>query len=132
MSQLIPSLYYLNLPKSYIEDKEDFYKSGIKEASKIRNLVTVCQRLFITSSKGVNLYLIGEKDIYEIDLIDKNSLVCKIFYLPKELRVDIYDGADPWNPIFMWKSKKCVYKNIPIIFDRVKSETLFLPLISVT
>ena len=130
MSQPIPSLGYLHYPKSYIEDKDDFYRSGIKEASRLRNLVTLCQRLFITSSKGVNLYLVGEKDIYCIELIDKDQLVCKLYYLPKDSRLDIYDGANPWEPIFMWKSKKCVYKNIPVIMERVKAESLFSPLLS--
>ena len=128
---MIPSIYYLNLPKSLIEDKNDFYQSGIKEASKIKNLITICQRIFVVPSKGVNLYLLGEKDRYCIELIDKDYLVCILYYLPKELRLDLYDGGSPHSPMFMWKSKKCVYKNIPISLDRVKTESLLLPLLSV-
>ena len=35
------SLSYLNLPEKYIEDKNDFFSSGIVEASKIAELVYV-------------------------------------------------------------------------------------------
>ena len=128
---LIPPTNYLRLPISIIEDKDDFYRSGIKESSKIRNLITTAQRIFVVPSKGVNLYLLGEKDVYCIEMIDKKSLVCKLYYLPKEFRLDLYDGRNPWEPMMMWKSKKCVYKNIPISLDRVKAESLFLPLLSV-
>ena len=128
---LVPSTRYLQLPQKLIEDKDDFYRSGIKEVSKIRNLITVCQRIFIVPSKGVNLYLLGDKDVYCIEMIDKNSLVCKLYYLPKEFRLDLYDGGNQWEPLFMWKSKKCVYKNIPISLDKTKAESLFLPLLAV-
>ena len=105
---IIPSLKYLNLPVRLIENKEDFYRSGIKEASKIRNLITTGQRIFVVPSKGVSLYLLGDKDVYCIDFIDKKSLVARLYYLPKEFRLDLYDGGNPETPIFMWKSKKCV------------------------
>ena len=81
--------------------------------------------------KGVNLYLLGDKDVYCIELIDKGSLVCKLYYLPKEFRLDLYDGGNPWEPMLMWKSKKCIHKNIPECLQRVKVETLFLPILSV-
>lgn len=131
MPMQIPSIHYLQLPSRFVKDKNDFYKSGIKEASKIRNLIITAQRLFIVSSKDANLYLLGEKDIYCIELLDRNSLVCKLYYLPKEYRLDLYDGLNKEVPMMMWKSKKCVYKNIPVSLDRVRSESLFLPLLSV-
>lgn len=128
---LLPSLDYLGLPSKYIEDKDDFYRSGIPEASKIRNLITTCQRLFIAPSSGINLYLLGEKDIYAIEVFDHKTLVCKLYYLPKQLRLDFFDGGDLSTPLFMWKSKKCVYKNIPISLDKTKAESLLLPLLSI-
>lgn len=128
---LLPSVHYLQLPHNLIEDKNDFYRSGIKEASKIRNLITTAQRIFVIPSKGVNLYLLGVKDAYCIELLDNNSLVCRLYYLPKEFRLDIYDGRSSSEPLFMWKSKKCVYKNIPTVLDRIKAESLFLPLLSI-
>ena len=125
-------LGYLGLPVQLIEDQEDFYRSGIKEASKIRNLISVCRRIFITNTKNIQLYLVGEKDIYRLDVWDNKKYVARIYYLPKEYRLDIFDGADPDSPMFMWKNKKCLYKNIPICLDVVKAESVFLPLISVT
>lgn len=131
---MIPSLDYLGLPEKLIEDKEDFYRSGIQEASRIRNLCTVCQRLFITNSRNIKLYLLGEKDIYRIDVFGSGTrgrLISQIYYLPKQLRLDIFDGGNPEAPLFMWKSKKCVYKNIPVLLDTIKVENMLLPLISI-
>lgn len=125
----LPSISYLNLPQSFIQDKDDFYKSGIKEATKIRNLITTAQRIFIVSSKGVNLYLLGEKDVYCVEIFDNKSLICKLYYLPKEHRLDLYDGSDPYSPMFVWKSKGCIYKNIPISLEKVRVESHFLPLL---
>ena len=131
---MLPSLDYLGLPEKLIEDKEDFYRSGIQEASRIRNLCTVCQRLFITNSRNIKLYLLGEKDIYRIDVFGsgtRGKLISQIYYLPKQLRLDIFDGENPGEPLFMWKSKKCIYKNIPVLLDTIKVENMLLPLISI-
>jgi hypothetical protein len=128
----LPSLDYLYLPGKLIEDREDFYRSGIKEASKIRNLCTICQRLFVTTSKKLNLYILGDKDVYRIDIHNKEGrLIAQVYYLPGQMRLDLYDGDDPRMPLFMWKSKKCVYKNIPVLLDTIKVETLLVPLISI-
>ena len=129
MSPLIPQTLYLQLPQRFIEDKDDFYKSGIKESSKIRNLITTVQRIFVVSSKGINLYLLGEKDAYCIEIFDRKTLIGKLYYFPKEFRLDFYDGGDPYTPMFVWKSKRCIYKNIPVSLERLKVETLFLPLL---
>lgn len=131
---MLPSLDYLGLPEKLIEDREDFYRSGIQEASRIRNLCTVCQRLFITNSRNIKLYLLGEKDIYRIDVFGsgtRGKLISQIYYLPKQLRLDIFDGGNPGDPLFMWKSKKCIYKNIPVLLDTIKVENMLLPLISI-
>ena len=61
-------LGYLGLPEKYIEDKDDFYRSGITEAPKIRSLCSTCQRIFVTRSSNIRLYLLGEKDIYRVDV----------------------------------------------------------------
>jgi hypothetical protein len=131
---MLPSLDYLGLPEKLIEDKEDFYRSGIQEASRIRNLCTVCQRLFITNSRNIKLYLLGEKDIYRIDVFEsgtRKKLISQLYYLPKQLRLDIFDGGNPGDPLFMWKNKKCIYKNIPVLLDTIKVENMLFPLISI-
>lgn len=126
------NLRYLNLPTKWIEDKEDFFRSGIKEASKIRNLLSTCQRIFVTNSQNVYLYLVGEADIYRIDILGvKKQPISHLYYLPKEYRLDIYDMNDPSMPMFMWKNKKCIMNNMPKLLEAVRVETLFLPLVSV-
>lgn len=126
------NLGYLSLPEKYIENKDDFYSSGIPEASKIRNLCSVCQRIFVTRSQNINLYLLGDKDVYRIDVFGSDkSLVAQIYYLPKQQRLDIFDGENLSYPLFMWKSKKCVYSGTQKILRVLKTESLLLPLVSV-
>ena len=129
----MPSLYYLRLPERLIEDPNDFYSSGIQEATKIRNLCTTCQRLFSTTTKNMELYLLGDRDIYRIDVYNTGipkMLVAQVYYLPKEMRLDLFDGENPRVPLYMWKSKKCVFKNVPIVLDTIKAETMLVSLIS--
>lgn len=129
---MIPNLDYLSFPRKLIEDKSDFYNSGIQEASKIRNLCNTCQRIFVTSSKNINLYLVGEKDIYQIDVLNnKKGLITTIYYLPKQMRLDLYDGESNAVPLFCWKSKQCIFKNISILLDTIKIEKLLNPLLSI-
>ena len=119
---------YLSLPQKYVENKEDFFRSGIAEVSKVRNLMTTCQRLFIANSKTTDLYLLGN-DVYKILVYDHKQLIATLYYLPKEYRLDLFDESD--KPMFVWVSKKCVYKSIPEFLSRVKAESLFLPLLAV-
>lgn len=125
-------LGYLGLPEKYIDDKDDFYRSGITEAPKIRSLCSTCQRIFVTRSSNIRLYLLGEKDIYRVDVFGGDKrLIAQLYYLPKQFRLDIFDGENPESPLFIWKSKKCVYSGVQKILKTIKVETLLLPLVSV-
>lgn len=131
---MIPNLNfnYLSFPRKLIEDKKDFYNSGIQESSKIRNLCNICQRIFVTNSKNISLYLVGEKDIYQIDVFNnKKKLIATIYYLPKQMRLDLYDGENDSMPLFCWKSKQCIYKNISILLETIKVENILSPLLSI-
>lgn len=124
---------YFSLPSKSIPDKTDFYKSGIKEATKVRNLITTTCRIFITNEKNIDLTLLGENnymiDVYSNDV--KKSHICTLIYIPGEFRLDIFDGSDTSTPVYVWKGKNCVVKNVPNILNVAKAETIFLPLISI-
>lgn len=114
-----------------IEDKADFYRSGIPEALKIRNLISTCQRIFVTTSKKIDLYLVGDKDVYRLDIFGSKNMISRLMYYPKQQLLELYDGKDVSIPLFVWKSKKCIQKNIPICLETLKVESLFLPILSV-
>jgi hypothetical protein len=124
--------WYFGLPEKMVEDKEDFYKSGIPEATKIRNIITTAQRLFVTSSRNIILSII-EGGCYKINVYrsgTEKSLISTLYYIPKEYRLDIYDGGNLETPLFVWSQKQCVTRNIGVVLGALKVETLLMPLVA--
>lgn len=130
------SFRYRYLSHRRVEDKDDFYSSGLPICSKIRNLCTICQQVFITNSNQVDLYVLGDtKDIsFMINILDAKGkrIVAQLYYIPNEYRLDLYDGDNSSYPIFVWKSKKCIQKNIPVCLETIGVEKMLQPLISIT
>ena len=122
---------YLGLPEKQIPDKEDFYKSGVKEASKIRSIIYTIQRLYVTQNKNILLSIIGDS-CYKIEIYGSGtkSLISILYYLPKEQRLDIYDSSDLSSPMFVWSGKQCILKNIGPTLSNLKIESLFLPIVA--
>lgn len=122
---------YIGLSEKPVEDKEDFYKSGIKEATKIRSIIYTAQRLFMTQNRNVHLSIVGDST-YKIVIYGsgRKSLISVLYYIPKEQRLDLYDGYDLRNPMFVWSGKQCVIKNISPTLEALKIETQFLPLVA--
>lgn len=124
--------WYFGLPEKMIEDKDDFYKSGIPEATKIRNIITTAQRLFVTPSRNIGLSII-EGGCYKISVYGsgtKKSLISTLYYIPKEYRLDVYDGEGLEVPLFVWSQKQCVVKNVGTVLGALKVETLLMPLVA--
>lgn len=124
--------WYFGLPEKIVEDKEDFYKSGIPEATKIRNIITTAQRLFVTSSRNIQLFII-EGGCYKIRVYGSGtgkSLISTLYYIPKEYRIDMYDGTSMESPLFVWSQKQCVVKNVGTVLSALKVDTLLMPLVA--
>lgn len=125
---------YLQSQVSPIKDRNDFFKSGIKGATTLRNLCSVCRRIFIVPDTSIKLSVIGDSGIYRIDIYDgsiRKTLIGRIYYIPNKRRLDIYD-SDTSIPLVAWKSKKCIWKNYSELLQKVNLENLFLPLVSLT
>ena len=123
---------YLKLQVYPVKDKNDFFKSGIKEATTLRNLCSVCRRIFVVPDTGIKLSVVGESGIYRIDVYDGNirkSIIGRIYYIPNNRRLDVYDDNGE-IPLVAWKSKKCIWKNYSTLLQKVNLENLFLPLVS--
>lgn len=123
---------YLKLQVYPVKDKNDFFKSGIKEATTLRNLCSVCRRMFVVPDTGIKLSVVGESGIYRIDIYDGNirkSIIGRIYYIPNNRRLDVYDDNGE-IPLVAWKSKKCIWKNYSTLLQKVNLENLFLPLVS--
>lgn len=125
--------WYFGLPEKMVEDKDDFYKSGIPEATKIRNIITTAQRLFVTSSRNISLSII-EGSCYKMCVYGSagtnKSLISTLYYIPKEYRLDIYDGSGLETPLFVWSQKQCIIKNVGSVLGALRVETLLMPLVA--
>ena len=123
---------YIGQPEKFIKDKNDFYKSGIKEASKIRSIISTLQRLFITQNRDILLYIVGDST-YKIEIYGSGinkSLISVLYYIPKEQRLDLYDGINLKYPLFVWSGKQCLIKNIGPTLETLKIENQFLPIVA--
>ncbi len=122
---------YLGLEEKLVQDKNNFFSSGIPSISKLRNLVGTAQRIFITSSRNVRLYILGDGDsYYKIELLKSNKeLITTLYYIPGETRLDVYD-SDSSSPLFVWIRKQCMIKNIGSTLSALGIEKQLLPLIA--
>lgn len=130
---MIKHFNYKYYQGKFIQNKNDFYNSGLPELSKIRNLCNILQRLFVTTDKFIDMYILDDNKSYKFEVYSssKKHLICTVYYLPKEYRLDFYDASDLDSPMFVWKSKKIEYSNLPESLKILKAETLLSPLISI-
>jgi hypothetical protein len=129
------SLRYLGLPTQPVKDKNDFFKSGVTGVSAVRGLCSTARRLFVVPDSCIFLSVVGDGDGFMIEVVtaDVNKrLLGKIYYLPGEKRLDVYDAADTGIPLVAWQNKKVAYRNFSELLQKVNMENLFLPLLNVT
>jgi hypothetical protein len=108
-----------------IPDKEDLFKSGIPEASKLRSMIYTLQRLFKTQVKDIKLSLIDDY-CFRVDVGNKTTL----FYIPGEQRLDLYDFGNLQTPLLVWFRKQVVINNLGPTLESLNVSSLFLPIIS--
>ena len=116
-----------------MSDKNSLYKSGAKKVDKVRSLINISKQLFIASDNNIKLSILGEdKNIYKITIIDelKKRLIVTLYYIPNDNRLDLWDPNED-KPIFVWKNKICILKNISEYLKKVNVEKLFSQLISI-
>lgn len=122
---------YLVFQFMEITDKADFYKTSSPEITKLKNLVSGCTRIFKVPDKNILVSVSkteGEK-VYKLEIIDQKKVsVGIVYYIPKEIRLDIYD-TNPQVPLVCWKNKRCVWKGFSDLLQRLDMERLFQPLI---
>ena len=124
---------YLGLDEYPVSDKNSLYKSGAKKVDKVRSLINISKQLFIASDNNIKLSILGEdKNIYKITIIDelKKRLIVTLYYIPNDNRLDLWNPNED-KPIFVWKNKICILKNISEYLKKVNVEKLFSQLISI-
>ena len=117
-----------------IVDKEDFFRSGLPEMTSLKSLMTVASRVFKIPTTGIVLGVLDDMPrVYCISLFESASLkvsLGKIFYLPVQKRLEIYDLENSSVPLYMWIKKKIQFSRTSTLEQRVESHKIFNALVN--
>ena len=128
------SFEYLAYNFMFISNKQDFFRTSNPEISKLRTVQSTCSNLFKVPQNNISIEVsdndAGNK-VYKL-IIDSRQLglICVLYYIPGQGRIDIYD-QDPTMPIVAWKNRRCVWKNYSKLLTVLNFDKLFQPLIAV-
>lgn len=124
---------YNQINFSLVVNFSDFYKSKLPEIVKVKSLIDSCKLLFNLPGDRIILEASESDRIYKITLqtpdINK-TLLGVLVYLPLQNRLDLFLPDNLEIPFIQWKNKKVVYKNYPMLLDRIGIDKLFSRLIN--
>ena len=130
------STHYLYQQSYPVENKEDFFKSGIKNAEKARKLDNIIRQTLQVSDKFLILNVINNGTGYRFDVLGsgslKNEFTAQIYYIPDQGILDFYDHNTVGSgmPLCGFRDKKCVVKNYSVLLQTLKLENLFTPIVA--
>lgn len=130
------SLRYNALNFALVTDTADFYRTQLKEVTRIHAIIDSIKMLFHVPGNAIKLFVAEGERVYKIifysSSLDKVPLGWFV-YLPLEERIDLYDSVQSSEiPYIQWKNKKPVFKNFAGLLDTVHIERLFDSIIKVS
>ena len=126
---------YLQFPFAAVTNTTEFFKSKLKEMGKVKSLYQTIRLIFGISSDRVKIYVAEGKRYYQFDIHDQNiekHLLGRIYYLPEERRLDIYDSGNLAIPLIQAVGKNIVFKNYSVFLDHLGFDKLFARLFVIT
>lgn len=127
---------YIFWPISEVKnkDKDTLFKSKLPEMIPLKSLVNQIRLLFKVPNTCIRLGVVEEKRIYRIQVYSNSgsskSEIAYFFYLPLEKRLDLYEPGNA-VPIIQWKSRRCVFKGLSMLYQCIGLERLFTPVVNV-
>ena len=116
-----------------VADKEDFFKSGLPEMSVIRSLINVASRLFKIPTTNIVLGVVDDVErVYCLTLLEATVhkyQFGKIYYLPLQKRLDIFDN-DPTTPLHTWVKKKIYFSRTSGLQQLAETHKAFQSLVN--
>lgn len=115
-------------------DREDFFRSGLPEMSSLKSLVNVASRIFKIPTSNIILGVLDDiPRVYCLTLLETSVQKLpfgKIFYLPLQKRLEVYDMENTAVPLHVWVKKKIQYSRTSLLEQKVDSHKGFEPLVN--
>lgn len=134
ISMLDTSYIFWPISEVKHKDRDTLFKTKLPEMISLRSIVNQVRLLFKVPSTCIKLGVIDEKRIYRIGIYTNDTSKSEIaffFYIPLEKRLDLYEPGNA-IPILQWKSRRCVFKGISPMYQKIELEKLFMPVVNVT
>ena len=117
-----------------VTDKDDFFRSGLPEMYSLKSLMNVASRLFKIPVNNVVLSVVDDATrVYCFTLLEANVNKLpfgKIYYLPLQKRLDLFDMEDLYTPLHVWVKKKIEFSRTSILQQKSESHRVYDPLIN--
>ncbi len=117
-----------------VEDKTDFFKSGLPEMYSLKLLINVSSRIFRIPTVNIILSVVEDLTrVYCLTLLDatvQKLPIGKIYYLPLEKRLELYDTGNDKIPLYVWIKKKMKFSRTTLIEQRAETHKVFDALVN--
>ena len=125
---------HVQLPTTPVQDKDDFFRSGLPEMPTIKSLINVTSRLFKIPTTHVILSVVEEIErVYCITLLDNSVQKLpfgKLYYMPLLKRFEVYDMENINVPLHVWIKKKLEFTRTSILQQKAETHKSYLALIN--
>lgn len=117
-----------------VQDKDDFFRSGLPEMSSLKSLINVASRLFKIPTTNIILSVVDDATrVYCLTLLESSVQKLpfgRLFYLPLLKRFEIYDMENPNVPVHVWVKKKIEFSRTTMLQQKAESHKVFEALIN--
>lgn len=115
-------------------DREDFFRSGLPEMHSLKSLINVASRLFKIPTTNIILSVVDDiPRVYCLTLLENSVQKLpfgKIYYLPLQKRLEVYDMENPSVPLHVWIKKKIQYSRTSMLQQKTETHKSFDPLVN--
>ena len=125
---MLPTLYQ-GLEFAEVKKPADLFKD--QKLGNIKRILDATGNLFKTGKSPV-LYICPTEPIYKIVIVTpsrgKTIPIGEIYIIPKERRVDLYDGG---NLLAQWKGSKLMFQGFSPLMSSIKLDKQFVQLYNI-
>lgn len=122
------------MPNTTVSDKEDFFRSGLPEMHSLKSLINVSSRLFKIPTTNIILSVVDEiPRVYCLTLLGASVQKLpfgKIYYLPLQKKLEVYDMENPNIPLHVWVKKKIQFSRTSMLQQKAETHKSFDSLVN--
>lgn len=122
------------MPNTTVSDKEDFFRSGLPEMHSLKSLISVSSRLFKIPTTNIILSVVDEiPRVYCLTLLETSVQKLpfgKIYYLPLQKKLEVYDMENPNIPLHVWVKKKIQFSRTSMLQQKAETHKNFDSLVN--